>query len=253
MPRTRSTATVAALGAVLLLSACATTEPRIGEEGATWIPSPNFEERRPNFIIIHHTTDHSNEEALRTLTSPVLGVSAHYLIGRDGKLVQLVDERQRAWHAGISWWGGQTDMNSASIGIELDNDGEEPFADAQIKALIRLLDHLRARYRIPAANVLGHGDVAPGRKVDPSARFPWERLAAAGHGLWCRESEPTVPEGFDPLLGLHALGYDTRNPAAAIAAFKRHFARFDETSALTAADIADIACLLRAQQKETAP
>ncbi|MGZ5153348.1 MAG: N-acetylmuramoyl-L-alanine amidase, partial [Burkholderiales bacterium] len=98
--------------------------------------SPNFDARRPNFVIIHHTSDGNAEEALDVLTDRERKVSAHYLIGRDGKLFQLVDEAARAWHAGESYWGGQRDMNSASIGIELDNDGNERFAEAQIETLV---------------------------------------------------------------------------------------------------------------------
>jgi N-acetylmuramoyl-L-alanine amidase len=146
------------------------------------MPSPNFDQRRPNFVILHQTTNATVDKALATLTDPARKVSAHYLIGRDGKSLQLVDESARAWHAGESRWGGMSDLNSASIGIELDNTGDEPFAEPQITALLALLAELRERYRIPAANVLAHGDVAPTRKVDPAATFPgaaWRRPALA--------------------------------------------------------------------------
>ncbi len=217
--------------------------------GALWQPSPNFDQRRPNFVILHQTTNDSAAKALATLTDPQRNVSAHYLIGRDGTVMQLVDEAARAWHAGESWWGGSTDLNSASIGIELDNTGDEPFAEPQIAALLALLDDLRTRYRIPAANVLAHGDVAPARKVDPSRLFPWRRLAAQGFGLWCETPPPSAPAGFDALLGLRALGYDVAAPAAARAAFRRHFLAQDADGELAPAEQAMLHCLLDARRE----
>ena len=113
---------------------------RIGpEERAIVVPSPNHNARRPNFVILHDTSNSTVDRALRTLTDPAREVSAHYLIGRDGTLYQLVDESRRAWHAGASYWGGDTDLNSASIGIELDNTGAEPYSEAQILSLLDLL------------------------------------------------------------------------------------------------------------------
>lgn len=210
-----------------------------------WQPSPNFDQRRPNFVILHQTTNDNAATALATLTDPQRKVSAHYLIGRDGAIMQLVDEAARAWHAGESWWGGNTDLNSASIGIELDNTGDEVFAEAQIVALLALLDELRTRYRIPPANFLAHGDIAPARKVDPSRLFPWQRLASHGFGLWCEMPPPTAPSGFDALLGLQALGYDIAVPAAAQQAFRRHFTGSDDPAQLTPAEQALLHCLLR--------
>lgn len=239
-----------ALSLAVLLAGCtpsANTRPTDtpANIATEWIPSPNFEPRKPNFIILHHTSDNTAGEALRTLTSRPMAVSSHYLIGRDGKLYQLVDERQRAWHAGLSWWGGQTDMNSASIGIELDNNGFEPFPKAQIETLVKLLEHLQNRYNIPSANILGHADIAPGRKADPSALFPWRHLANQGFGRWCDPPYPEVPENFDPLLGLAALGYDTRRPHAAISAFKLHFSPEDPSPELTETDRARLHCVLQ--------
>ena len=236
--------------AVLLLAtltACAPLPSGQGR-GALWQPSPNFDQRRPNFVILHQTTNDNAATALATLTDPQRRVSAHYLIGRDGAVMQLVDEVSRAWHAGESWWGGSTDLNSASIGIELDNTGEEEFAEPQIVALLALLDELRTRYPIPAANFLAHGDVASGRKVDPSRLFPWRRLAAHGFGLWCEAPPPAAlvaPAGFDAMLGLQALGYDIAAPAAARAAFRRHFAASDGDAELAPAEQALLHCLLR--------
>ena len=233
--------------AVLLLAAlaaCAPLPPGQGR-GSIWQPSPNFDQRRPNFVILHQTTNDNAAKALATLTDPERRVSAHYLIGRDGALMQLVDENLRAWHAGESWWCGMTDLNSASIGIELDNTGDEPFAEAQIVALLALLDELRTRHSIPAANYLAHGDVAPTRKVDPSRLFPWQRLAAQGFGLWCDTPPPAAPAGFDALLGLQALGYDVAAPAAARAAFRRHFAASDGDAELAPLEQALLFCLLQ--------
>ncbi len=233
--------------AVLLLAACAELPVH------TTLPveirvSPNFGERRPNYVIIHHTTNDTAEQAVATLTHPLKQVSAHYLIARDGRIVYLVDELKRAWHAGDSYWGGNRDINSSSIGIELDNNGSEPFADAQINALIALLADLKLRWNIPAANVLGHGDVAPGRKMDPSALFPWPRLAAAGFGLWCDPPYDPAPAGADDVLLLAALGYDVSRPAAAVAAFKRRYATEDGVSALNVEQHGLVQCLLRKQQ-----
>ena len=143
--------------------------------------------------------------------------------------MQLVDESDRAWHAGVSWWGGNTDINSASIGIELDNNGDEPFAEAQIDALLVLLADVMPRNNIPGANVVGHMDVAPGRKVDPSVYFPWRRLAERGFGLWCDEPFPPAPEGFDLTLALTALGYSPLVPDASRRAFLLHYAEGNES------------------------
>ena len=197
---------------LVMMAACAPLHRGQGD-GAQWLPSPNFDQRRPNFVVLHQTSNNNAATALATLTDPRRRVSVHYLIGRDGVVMQLVDESARAWHAGDSWWGGMSDLNSASIGIELDNTGDEPFAEPQVLALLALLEDLRARHRIPAANVLGHGDVAPGRKVDPSRLFPWQRLAQRGFGLWCDAPAAAAPVGFDALLGLQGLGYDVSAPA----------------------------------------
>jgi N-acetylmuramoyl-L-alanine amidase len=207
-------------------------------------PSPNFDARRPNFVIIHHTTNSTAEQALDVLTNRERKVSAHYLIGRDGKLFRLVDETARAWHAGESYWGGQHDLNSASIGIELDNDGFEPFPDAQIETLLALLADLKSRYNIPAANFLGHADIAPGRKTDPSRFFPWKRLSGDGYGLWCDPPYPAMPPGLDTQVLLQALGYSVWNIDAAISAFKLHFAPDDPSAEMSANDRAVLYCLV---------
>ena len=228
--------------AVCVLAASCARLPT-SPSGIVRVPSPNFDERRPNYVILHQTSDDTVDAALATLTNPERKVSAHYLIGRDGTIYQLVDESARAWHAGASFWGGNTDLNSASIGIELDNDGKQPFPGAQIDALLRLLADLRERYRIPAANVLGHSDVAPRRKVDPGRLFPWKRLAEQGFGLWCDTPLPIPPMGFDPAMALAAIGYDVSDPQAAVGAFRLHYAPNGPNGALDESEQALLACL----------
>lgn len=230
--------------AAFALAGC-TTLPPGGPGSRIDVPSPNADARRPNFVILHHTGSANVERALATLTDPERKVSAHYLIGRDGTVYRLVDEARRAWHAGASSWGGQTDLNSASVGIELDNAGNEPFPPVQIEALKVLLGEILPRHRIPAANVVGHGDVAPGRKADPSHHFPWRDLARAGYGLWCEpESDNSAPPALDGHLALRALGYDTTDPLAAVAAFRRHHLG-DEADVLGDDGLRRLDCLLR--------
>lgn len=228
---------------VLLVAACAPV-PQRADLPMQWRPSPNFDERRPNFVIIHATSNDTADQALRTLTDPQRKVSSHYLIAREGTVYQLVDERLRAWHAGESKWGADTDLNSVSLGIELDNNGSEPFSDIQISALLTLLDSIAERYRIPPANYLGHGDIAPRRKVDPSRYFPWETLARRGYGLWCDSPWPEPPAAMDEALALRAIGYDVSDLEAAIRAFKRHFMRDETTAELTDRDRGVLYCLL---------
>ncbi len=247
MRRRRFQPRVCAVLIALTLAACAPLAPR------TSLPveqklSRNFDERRPNYVILHYTSNDDAERALKTLTDPFTKVSAHYLIARDGKIYQLVDERARAWHAGEAYWGGDQDINSASLGIELDNDGDEPFAEPQIAALLALLADLKARYAIPAANFLGHGDVAPRRKVDPGRLFPWQRLAARGFGVWCEPPYAPAPPGTDGGVLLAAFGYDVADPAAAVSAFKTHFAPAGDANALTEEDRALLHCLAAKKQ-----
>ena len=211
-------------------------------------PSPNFDVRRPSYVVLHHTGDSSVEDALRTLTTPARQVSSHYLIARDGRILQLVDDRARAWHAGDSHWAGIEDINSVSIGIELDNNGREPFAEPLIAALLELLADIKTRFAIPDANFIGHGDIAPGRKVDPHALFPWRRLATQGYGLWCEPPYPAVPAGVDTALLLQAFGYSVSRPDAAIAAFKRHFVPDDPSPQITEKDRAILYCLVQQKQ-----
>ena len=223
---------------LMLLAACA-TPPR--NPLATWVPSPNHNARGPVLIVIHATTQENVQESLDTLRTHNSGgrVSAHYLIGRDGALYQLVADERRAWHAGAGRWGTITDVNSASIGIELDNDGV-PFPDAQIDTLIVLLDDLTRRWRIPRSQVIGHADMAPARKRDPGHLFPWARLAAAGFGVWPVDDAPPAPAGFDPWLALAWLGYPLDDPGAALRAFRMRFRGIESESVLTDAEDARI-------------
>lgn len=188
-----------------------------------WIASINFGVRKPNYVVIHHTAQDSLGQTIRTFHSEKAGVSAHYVVGRTGKVVQMVNDYYRAHHAGIGKWGNDTDLNSSSIGIELDNNGTtDPWTDAQINALTELLSYLKVKYNIPQANFIGHMDLAPTRKNDPS-RFPWKILADKGFGYWYEEYLETPPIDFNPKLALRIIGYDVKNLDAAIKAFKQHY------------------------------
>lgn len=221
--------TFVAVLSLSLLAACAHAPQR--NPLAEWVPSPNFEARRPVLIVVHATEQGSAQESLHTLrTANSKGkVSAHYLIGDDGRIYQLVADGDRAWHAGGGSWGTITDVNDASIGIEIDNDVGEPYTEAQIAALLRLLEDLCSRLHIPKTQVIGHADLAPTRKRDPGSLFPWQRLADAGFGLWPRpESLVDPPAGFDPWLAMAAIGYPLKDRAAAVRAFHRHYRGRDD-------------------------
>lgn len=200
------------------------------------VGTTNFTMRKPNFVVIHHTAQQSVEQTLKTFTLPSREVSAHYLIGRDGKVYHLLNDYLRAHHAGLGKWGSITDMNSCSIGIELDNNGSEPFADAQIASLLALLRQLKQNYNIPTANFIGHGDFAPTRKTDPSILFPWKTLAQNGFGLWYNDALTAAPADFNYLLALRIVGYDIHDTTAAIKAFKRHYIQ-DTARQLSAGDL----------------
>lgn len=206
-----------------LLTACGRAPPRNPLAG--WVPSPNQDVRRPNLIVIHFTEQDSVQQSLDTLRGRNSGgpVSAHYLIGADGTRYQLVSDERRAWHAGAGSWGPFTDLNSASIGIELDNDGRSPFAEAQVQSLLVLLEDLCTRLRIPRSQIIGHQDLAPTRKPDPGPLFPWKRLADAGFGRWPAADAPPAPAGFDPWTALRLIGYPLDDRAATVRAFRNHF------------------------------
>jgi N-acetylmuramoyl-L-alanine amidase len=208
-------------------------------------PSPNFDNRTapPDTIVLHYTGMPTGEEALGRLRDPAAKVSAHYLIEEDGRVFSLVPEERRAWHAGVSFWKGGRDLNGVSIGIELVNPGHDwgyrDFPDAQIVSLIGLLCDIRGRWDVPDSRLIGHSDIAPDRKQDPGERFPWKRLAEAGHGLW---AEPPPAPGaplklgeestavFALQAGLTRLGYDCapsgqydEATCLIVTAFQRHW------------------------------
>jgi N-acetylmuramoyl-L-alanine amidase len=193
----------------------------------------NMTMRKPNFVIIHHTAQNSCDQTLRTFTLPRTQVSAHYVICRDGIVFHMLNDYLRAHHAGVAKWGNNTDINSSSIGIELDNNGFEPFSEAQISSLLLLLERLKNAYNIPAANFIGHGDIAPTRKNDPNWRFPWKELSEKGFGLWWSDTTNTAaPQKFDYLTALRVVGYDIKDTTAAILSFKRHWMQ-DTTTKMT--------------------
>lgn len=220
----------------VLLGACTSSPPR--NPMATWAPSVNEEPRRAQVIVIHATEQDSVHASLDTLRSRNSQgpVSSHYLIGRNGDIYQLVADERRAWHAGSGRWGTISDLNSASIGIELDNDGVADFPPAQIDSLLRLLDDLCTRLRIPRHQIIAHSDMAPTRKRDPNVRFPWKQLADAGFGPWPAADAPPAPEGFDPWLALAAFGYPLDDPRATLRAFHRRFRGLEGDHPLDAED-----------------
>ena len=194
-------------------------------------PSPNFDARTlpVSMIVLHYTGMESGQAAIDRLRDPEAKVSAHYLVDEDGTIVRLVDERQRAWHAGRSRWRGITDVNSASIGIEIVNPGHEfgyrPFPDAQMGSLIPLVAEIKARHAITRGNVVGHSDVAPARKQDPGELFNWHALARLRLAL-PRPTRNLVDPGWPDagfMLALERFGYDVSDGPAAVTAFQRRF------------------------------
>ncbi len=192
-------------------------------------PSPNFGARPDGIVIdmlvIHYTGMRTGAAALKRLCDPTAEVSAHYLIEEDGRLFRLVDEAERAWHAGVGLWRGDSNINDRSIGIELVNPGHEygyrPFPAAQMAALIGLAVDILARHPIPAQNVVGHSDVAPMRKQDPGELFDWRALAAAGIGAW--PDAPGDGDGGDVGTLLTDIGYDSSDLELALVAFQRRY------------------------------
>lgn len=186
-----------------------------------WHPSPNFGPRRdglkPTLIVVHYTAMKSAEAALERLCDPVYEVSAHYLIGSQGQVWQMVDEEMRAWHAGAGRWGGCEDINSRSIGIELDNRGDHPFAEPQMVVLEKMLDGILRRWGIAAEGVIGHSDMAPIRKQDPGLHFDWQRLARQG---LAGSGERTAPRVADLETAFRSLsiaqGYNAELPTSDI-------------------------------------
>jgi len=215
--------------------------------------SPHFNERTLpiDSIIIHYTDMPVVEEALAWFSNPVSQVSAHYVIGENGQIYQLVDENKRAWHAGESYWQGCTDLNSCSIGIELANPGHsyghKPFPTAQIHALISLCKELCKRWNIPSSRVLGHSDVAPQRKQDPGHLFPWETLAKEGLGLWPGKEQVSSEKELSILLS--QIGYETLSLSHTLMAFQRHFQPHKVDGVADQETFALIQDLLKSQEK----
>ena len=199
---------------------------------ADWVGTTNFSMRRPNFVIIHHTAQNSCEQTLKTFTLKRTAVSSHYVICKDGTVHHMLNDLLRAHHAGVSKWGNNLDINSSSIGIEIDNNGFEVFTPEQITSLLALLDRLKKAYNIPTANFMGHADIAPGRKVDPNRNFPWQQLAENGFGCWYDTTGIQVPADFNPMQALRIIGYNIQKPEAAINSFKLHFIPTDSSTVI---------------------
>jgi len=213
-----------------------------------WVGTTNFNMRKPNFVIIHHTAQNSCDQTLKTFTTVSTQVSAHYVICKDGSIHHMLNDYFRAWHGGIARWGNLTDINSSSIGIELDNNGFEPFTEQQISSLMTLLSRLKRNYNIPAANFIGHSDIAPGRKVDPNRNFPWKELADRGYGLWYDTVGVKVPDQFNALQALRIVGYDVKDSLSAIYSFKLHFVQTDSSNVITEDDRKILADLVKKYQ-----
>lgn len=193
--------------------------------------SPNFNERigAVSMIVLHYTGMQDGPSAIDWLANPQSGVSAHYVVSEDGMVTRMVPEESRAWHAGRSYWRGMTDVNSASVGIEIVNPGHEfgyrPFPNEQVDAVIRLVHAIKDRHQITRGNIVGHSDIAPTRKQDPGELFPWERLARLRLALPRPTRHLTDPLWSDAgfLLALERFGYDVADPFAAVVAFQRRF------------------------------
>lgn len=188
------------------------------------LPSPNHGDRRganaPDLVVIHYTGMADTSAARARLCDPAAEVSAHWLVHEDGRTEALVPENRRAWHAGAGAWQGRADVNSHSIGIELANPGDRPFSHPQMSALEELLAGIMARWSIAPQRVIGHSDMAPGRKIDPGPRFDWDRLARLGLALGPIRPRDTV----EPLpVLLDALGYPQAEPDDRLAAFRLRF------------------------------
>jgi N-acetylmuramoyl-L-alanine amidase len=208
-------------------------------------PSPNFDARTapPDILVLHYTGMQTGEAALARLRDPEAKVSSHYMVEEDGRIFRLVAEERRAWHAGVSFWKGQRNINGVSIGVEIVNPGHEfgyrPYPEAQIAAVTALVADIRTRWTIDDGHIVGHSDVAPDRKDDPGELFPWKRLAEAGHGLWAEApAAPGAPLGegeegagvFALQAGFTRLGYDLppsgqydAHTTAVVRAFQRHW------------------------------
>lgn len=219
-------------------------------------PSPNFGERRggarPDLIVLHYTAMASAKAALDKLCHPVDEVSAHYLIARDGQVLQLVEESQRAWHAGAGSWGACDDVNSRSIGIELDNNGRSPFSAPLMDATETLLRGIMDRWSITAERVIAHSDLAPQRKFDPGPRFDWRRLAQQGLAIWPDPDDALTPDPAEFSQLAHQFGYPECDTEILLAAFRSRFRPWAQ-GALDAADMSVISHLAKRFPVDAAP
>ena len=239
----------------------------------TCLPAINFGERAAHLpidmLVLHYTGMETGEAAVEWLCNAQSGVSCHYLVHEDGAILQMVPEALRAWHAGASSWQGERDTNSRSIGIEIVNPGHEggypDFPDAQIGAVIALCGDILSRHAIPARNVLGHSDVAPGRKADPGEKFPWDRLFRHGVGHWVEpvgdQTTYLVPgQNAEEVAGLKALlvayGYDLEITGEydtateqCVTAFQRHFRQATVNGIADAGTHATLENLLRTARR----
>ena len=194
-------------------------------------PSPNFDERTlpVSLLVLHYTGMPDAQSAIAWMANPDSKVSAHYVVMEDGNIIRMVDEAKRAWHAGQSFWRGISDVNSASIGIEIVNPGHEwgyrAFPDKQIDVLVPLIHDILQRHRITRGNVVGHSDIAPARKQDPGELFPWGKLARLRLALPRPTRNLMDPHWSDSgfMLALERFGYDIAEPKAAVTAFQRRF------------------------------
>mgnify|MGYP001342765759 FL=1 len=219
--------------------------------GLTEHRSPNHDSREGQVIdmlVLHYTGMQTLEAAIARLTDPEAKVSAHYLVTESGDLVCMVDEGERAWHAGVSSWRGATNINSRSIGVEIENPGHENgyrhFSDIQMDTVIRLCSDIISRHSIPARNVVGHSDVAPARKTDPGELFDWPRLAGDGIGIWPDNMSVIVPgQDFDAVSELARVGYNVSDIGAALTAFQRHFCPSNITSVADKRTCQQLACV----------
>lgn len=218
------------------------------EVNKNFVGTVNFNLRKPNFVVIHHTAQNSCDQTLKTFTLQRTQVSAHYVICRDGSIHHMLNDYLRAWHGGISKWGNNSDINSSSVGIEIDNNGNEPFSVGQINSLLSLLGRLKRTYAIPTANFVGHADIAPGRKVDPSRYFPWQQLAQNGYGFWYDTTNLQLPADYNMMQALRIIGYDIKKPEDAIYSYHLHFAPADTLKLLSPADTKILYSLMQKYQ-----
>ena len=202
-----------------------------------WVGTTNFNVRKPNFVVIHHTAQDNCDQTLKTFTLTRTQVSAHYVICKDGRVYHMLNDLLRAWHAGSGRWGNVSDLNSVSIGIELDNNGFEPFAEPQMQSLYVLLDRLKKAYGVPAANFIGHADLAPTRKNDPNVYFDWKTMSNKGFGVWYDDTTGVqLPMDFNALQAFRIVGYDVKDTAAVLTTFKRKYMQQDKSREFTEGD-----------------